>query len=132
MSPSLGDNDALDARGADGTGHTCAPIDSKVILEIAAAVNPVNAGSQMLYARLEGGSNGAPQRLNLCRSKPVRAVARVDLRAVQGFIDVDVSHPGYESLVEQQGLESALSILEANRKDLGCEGILEWLRAKLP
>ena len=45
MRSALADDDTLDCRPAHGAGLTLTTIDPEMILEVATAVNPVNAGA---------------------------------------------------------------------------------------
>ena len=45
MCPALADNHALDFRSTNGTGLALTAIDPEMVLEITAAVHPVDAGT---------------------------------------------------------------------------------------
>src|SRR5229473_2114698 len=63
-------------------------------------------------------------------SEPARDGHRMDSRAKQGFICVDIPDATQESLVQKQGLDFGLAPLNAQRKVL--EGYFQRLRTQLP
>jgi hypothetical protein len=101
MRPTLTHNDALDFRPANRAGLTLPAVDPKMILKVAAAVNPVNAGAVSTDAFLKHLADGHPKARSFFLAHPVRACQRVETGQVQRFIGINVTQTGQEGLVEQ-------------------------------
>ena len=63
MCPALADDNALDFRSADGAGLALTAIHAEMVLEITAAVDPVNAGTVSANSFLQHLPDGHPEDL---------------------------------------------------------------------
>jgi len=64
-----------------------------------------NAGAAMLDRHLKNGGDVSMQFLGARSGEPVGAGARIDAGREERFIRVDIAHPTYKRLVEQQRLD---------------------------
>jgi hypothetical protein len=70
---SLPDDDAADAGATDGTGFPSSLVHPEVILEIASAVNPVEAGAVVAQTLAQSGANASPQTPGLLVAQSIAA-----------------------------------------------------------
>lgn len=113
MCAALPDENALHRCAAGITCFSGALVHLEIILETAAAIDPVNTGAVAADAFFQHLTHCLPQALAFRLAETVRAAQRMKFRQVQGFIGVDVTHSGQEMLVEQQGLQLALVGVQA-------------------
>ena len=90
----LPNGDALDGSLAAITGFPSPLVDLEFVLEFAAAVDPVDAGPITADALLQDFPDRFPQRLCLFPFNRIGDCQRVQARLVQGFVRIDVAHPG--------------------------------------
>src|SRR6185436_4099404 len=81
-------------------------------------------------AHLERVANAGVHASDLCRGERAGLATRMELRAPQRLVGVDVPEPGDGALVEERGLERRASPDEAVAEDAGGEALLERLRAE--
>ena len=116
MRTALTDRDAANFRAAVLAGFACAVIGTKIILEFAAAIDPVDGCAVAADALFQHGADRVVQRFSLfCRDR-TRCAQWMKFRDVQGFVGVDVAEPGEEPLIEQQRFELALFTLQCTVK----------------
>lgn len=132
MRAALTDNQPLDFCSAGRAGFAGAPVDAEMILELTAAVNPVNAGAVASDAFLERFPDRGPQMRGLFLRDLVGPGEWMQFGAVQGLICVDVAETGDELLVEEQRLELPLSGPETCVQPFGGERVGERLRSEVP
>lgn len=65
MSAALSNSGALDRRAAGWAGFAGALVNAEIVLELAAPVNPVNAGTVAADALLQDSAKRSPQALSL-------------------------------------------------------------------
>src|SRR3990172_7509268 len=125
MRAALPDHDPADRRAAHRARLPVTLVDPKVILEVAAAVDPVDTGAVVAQAGPQRGAQAAPQTPDLIVVKRVAPPQRMDPRPVQSLIGVDVSHAGDESLIEEQRLERSGVAPQVPRQGPRCESPAE-------
>jgi len=96
----LANNDALDFRPAHGTWLAFAVVNAKVILVTTAPIDPVDAGTVMFDAVLQGLADGLLERLGLLRRYMIRNHQRMQPGAVQCLVGVDVPQTSQKALIE--------------------------------
>jgi hypothetical protein len=112
----------LAAVDAEAVLHaTAATIRSRVVAETRAL--PLHAGSESVLDR-----PGQP--CELAFSKRPRRAKRMQLRAPQRFVDVDVPEPGDRSLIEERSLDRRAAAFESLSEPARCERPLERLDAQ--
>lgn len=131
MGAALAEGDALDGRAADGTGLAGALVDAEVVLKIAAAIDPIDGGAIAANAFFQNTAYSLKESGGLLRGKPVRQRQGVQAGQVKGFVGVDVSQAGEESLVEQQRFELAMVGVQADVEGFGRQGFVERFGAQL-
>lgn len=97
---SLPDGDMPDLGAAFQAWFSFAAVGSEVILEIPSAVDPVDAGPVLRDPRPQRGADPAPQSGRLFPAQGVAAAQRMQSRAVQRLVGVNVADPGDEGLVQ--------------------------------
>src|SRR3990172_2422396 len=97
MRAALPDDDPADRHAAHRARLPVTLVNPEVILEVAAAVDPVDTGAVVAQA--------GPQAPDLVVVQRVAPPQRMDPRPVQGFVGVDVPHAGDEGLIEEQRLQ---------------------------
>ena len=111
MRPALAYDQPLDLRAANRAGLSLAVVHPEIILEFAAAIDPVNGRAVAADAFLQNLTDRFMQRLSLLLRHRIRHSQRMQFRDVQRLVRVDVAQPGKEALVEEQGLELAAFLL---------------------
>ena len=61
MRAALANDDFLNGRATGRTGLACAVVNAEVILKFSAAIDPIETGSIVFYARQQDGLNGCMQ-----------------------------------------------------------------------
>ena len=97
----LADNELLDLGAAHRTRLALATINSKMILKIAAAIDPVYAGAVAADAFLKDSLDGLVQSFSLFAGYRIRKDQRVEFCHVQGFVAIDITQTGEKGLIEQ-------------------------------
>src|SRR3990170_8366629 len=105
MRAALPDHDPADRRAAHRAWLPVTLVNPEVILEVAAAVDPVDTGAVVAQAGPQRGAQAAPQAPDLIVVQRVAPLQRMEPRPVQGFVGVDVPHAGDEGLIEEQRLD---------------------------
>ena len=72
----------------------------ELVLKFTPTVNPVDAGAVMLNTILENFTNSREESSGLVKRYPVRNLARMEMRQVEGFIGIDIPHSGQKVLVK--------------------------------
>ena len=103
MRPTLSDRDALDGRTTNRTGIACALVNAEVLLKITSAVDPIDTGSLAMDTILQYLADAGPQSFGLFTGNGVGDHQGMQTSQMESFIGVDISQPGDEGLVEQQG-----------------------------
>lgn len=103
MRATLSDCELLDRGAAYRTRTAIAPIHAKMILILAAAIDPIYAGAVAADAFLKNGADRLAQSPGLFLGDIVGSRQRVQLRDVQTFIGINIAKPGNEGLVKKQG-----------------------------
>jgi hypothetical protein len=115
-------NDSLDWGSATDTGLCGALINPEIILEIAAPVNPIDAGTVPLNPFAQNPADTGPEHSGLFLGKRARKAQRMKLSQKQGFISIDIPNASQKILIQQEWLQLAALVLEA---------LVEFLRAEL-
>jgi hypothetical protein len=105
MGTALTDQDALNCSTTHGTRLARPIINSEVILEVAAAIDPIDAGSVPPDPFLKHRTDGFPERFSLLAAEGVGRLERVKPGTMKSFIGIDVAKPGEERLVQQERFE---------------------------
>ena len=103
MRPTLSNCDALDGSTANHARVTSALVNAEVLLKITSTVDPIDTGSLAMDAILKYLANAGPQTFGLFTGNGVGDHQGMQSRQMESFISVDISQPGDEGLVEQQG-----------------------------
>jgi hypothetical protein len=119
MRPALPYYYTLYRRAANGTGLTGALVDAKIILKIAAAVDPVDAGAIAADALFQDVTDSLQQAGCLCLIHEVGRSQRMKSRQMQGFIRVNITQSCQKALVEQKRFELAPGKVQALVKSGG-------------
>ena len=101
MCTALTHEDSLDARPANGAGFPSAVIDSKMMLILTAAVDPIKGSTVAANALLQDPANRSMQDFCLFLCNRIRGSQRVQLCKVQRFIRINIADPGEKRLIEQ-------------------------------
>lgn len=112
MCPALTDDHFLDLRTANRTSRAFPIIHPKIILELTAAICPINGCAVATDAGLQHLADRLMQRLSLLRGDRIRCRNWMQFCDVQGFIRIDVAQPGEEGLIEEQWFELAFFIMK--------------------
>ncbi len=104
MGTALANYDAHDLGAANRAGFTCASINAKMVLEISAPVNPIDAGPVAGDTMLKHLADALQQAPSLIFCKGIGKGQGVQLCQVQSFIGIDISQPRQEGLVKQKRL----------------------------
>jgi hypothetical protein len=129
---SLPDNDAADAGTADRAGFARPLVDTEVILEVASAVDPVDAGSVVAQTLAQGGPDAAPQAAGFVVRQAVAAAQGMEARPVQRFVGVDVAQAGDESLIEEKRFQRSGVSVEAIPQNARGKAIGHGFRPESP
>ena len=78
--------------------------------------------------RARGSRDGAGELVGV---EALRRTERMDLRAPERLVDVDVPEPANGALVEQRSLDRRAPSLERSASARGREAASQWLRAEL-
>ena len=119
MRTALSNDNALDGGSALVTGFFSPLINLKLILEITAAVNPVDAGAVGFDPGLEHILDAFQQQCSLLWRQIGGLGLGVQLGTVQSFISVDIANARNEALIQQQGLELAAAAFQAGVEIFG-------------
>jgi len=131
MCAALTNDNAFDACSADRTWFSGAVIHSKVILILTAAIDPVEGRSVAANAFLQDFADRLMQYLRLLQRDRIGSSQGMQLREMQRFICIYIAEPGKESLVQQQGLEQTVFVVERHVEPFGCEAPAQGFRSKL-
>jgi hypothetical protein len=101
MRAALADDCALDFRAADGAWFPGTPVHPKMILKIAAAVDPVDAGAIATDTFFERLAYCRPETLCLFFRDLIRLCEWMKFREMEGLVRVNVAEAGDEFLIEQ-------------------------------
>jgi len=116
---------------ANRAGLPRALVNAEIILEIAAAVYPIDARPLALNAIQQHRPHAFPQPGSLGFIQAVCRLQWVQPCQVQRFIGVDVAHSSNEGLVQQQRFELAAGMLQALGQRLSGEARVERLGSQL-
>ena len=86
----LTDSSALNGSTATWTGVIGLLVDAKVILKIATAVDPVDAGAVVLDSESQGCPNGLQKFCRVLEGERIAGPQGVEVGSEKGFIRVDV------------------------------------------
>src|SRR5512139_963633 len=100
MCAALTDKDTFDLCAADGTLLVCASIDSKVVLEFTATINPIKGCSVTADSLIQHIVDRFMQRLGLFRRYRIGRGQWMQLGGVQGFIYINIAKPRKERLIQ--------------------------------
>jgi hypothetical protein len=104
----LSNRNAFDLRAADGAWFSFPVIDSKMVLEFTAAIDPIDGRSIAADAFAQDLADRIMQSLSLFRRYRIGRGQWMQFRDMQGFIRVNVAQTCNECLIEQQRLELAM------------------------
>ena len=120
------------------TVTTCATIDGQQILIRAngtiglAILDVTKAGATPLDGLAQDRDNARVQLIDLISRQRTGGSQRMDPRAPQRFVGVDIAQPGDESLVEQQRLDTPSSSTEHLRQSFRSESSGQRLWTQVP
>jgi len=118
MCAALTDNKPYDFCVAYRARFSCAIIHAEMILEFAAAIDPVNGCAVAADAFLQYGTDRFMQRLSLFRRYRIGCGDWMQFRDVQCLVGVDIAQPGEKRLVEEQWLKLAVLFMQCGVKPL--------------
>jgi hypothetical protein len=131
VSSALANRYSLDRFSAGQAGFTAALVNPEIILKITPTVYPINTRTLTLDTLPQNLPDAFPQALCLNSIQGAGNIQRMQPRHVQRFISIDIPQPGDKFLVEQQGLQLAVMVLETLVKDLRGESAVQGLRAEI-
>src|SRR5512139_254605 len=102
MRTSLPDNNTCNWRATNQAGFASALVNAEIILEITTPVDPINAGAIASNPFLQHRADTFEQKLSLLQGEIICRCERMQLRQIERLIDIDISKPSNEGLVEQE------------------------------
>lgn len=96
MCSALAHDDSLNFRAAFGTCFTLSTIDAKVVLVIAASVDPIQAGAMTVDSLLQREFDGIPEGFYFGVADLIRRMEGVDAGVVERFVGVNITQSSQE------------------------------------
>ena len=132
MGTATANDRALNCCTATVTWLTGALVDIETFLHPAIAIwcgVVVDRGAARRNCLAQHADDCKVQRVELRRAQPVRSGKRMDLRAPERLIGVDVANPNDAALVEEETLDARAAMRNECAKGVGGERHCEWLNA---
>lgn len=127
MGTPLTNDNSFDGLTALGTRLAGLLINVEIVLEISTTINPINAGSVMIDAGLQGFTDGFQEKSGLACCYAIGEGKGMETCAKQGLVSINIPKPREEALVHQKGFQLPFMFSQPSKELLFCKRWVEWL-----
>jgi hypothetical protein len=106
-------------------------VNAEIILKITSAIDPIDAGAMAINTILQDLADTDKEHPCLFFSEAVAGGEGVQSSQVQGFIHIDIAQASQKRLVEQQGLELAVGMLQPFKQVMPSEAFIQGLGTQI-